>query len=139
MTEKQLTADLRKELDRPGWLVLKHADKSTVGIPDLSVSGAGRVVWIEVKYVRPDSSVEREVTKHPAQWANMRLLEHATARKAFYVVYEEREPRKFTTSLWLPSELEREFARGVAWPVAKAWFPGKAHAMVAHFVRGGRF
>lgn len=140
MTEKKLCTDLVAALAAPGFLVFKHHDESTAGVPDISVNGAARTVWVEVKYVRPDSSVEREVTKRQVQWANMRLLEHATGARALYVVYEERSPGEFVTTVHRPSSLSNLFNQGMAWPApayALRHFEGKAHREVANLLHGG--
>jgi len=34
----------------PGHVLLRHEDKMTAGIPDISVTGHGRTLWIEVKF-----------------------------------------------------------------------------------------
>jgi len=36
----------------PGCVVVRHEDKFTAGVPDLSVTWAGVTSWIEVKYER---------------------------------------------------------------------------------------
>lgn len=50
MTESQFTVRLKRDLAAAtGGLVLKHADRFTGGIPDLSVTVRGVTTWIEVK------------------------------------------------------------------------------------------
>ncbi len=64
MNEATLKAGLVKALKRriPTAVVLRHEDKFRAGIPDISVTlagrlaseaGAARIVWVEVKYDRP--------------------------------------------------------------------------------------
>ena len=64
MNEARLKAALVLALKKrvPGAVVLRHEDRFQAGIPDISVTlagrrasenGAGRVVWAEVKYDRP--------------------------------------------------------------------------------------
>lgn len=43
--------DLRKAL--PGCEVIKHADKSLIGMVDASVTFNKKTVWIEYKYIKP--------------------------------------------------------------------------------------
>ena len=57
--ERGSTSDLMLELKRRGFAVLKHSDRFTAGIPDLSATmdmgGArarGITLWLEVKYLR---------------------------------------------------------------------------------------
>jgi hypothetical protein len=42
-----LVAHLRKNL--PGFVIIRHEDRLTSGVPDISVSGNGRTTWWEVK------------------------------------------------------------------------------------------
>lgn len=44
-------ADLRKAL--PGCEVIKHADKSMIGMVDASVTFNQKTVWLEYKYIMP--------------------------------------------------------------------------------------
>lgn len=55
MTESSVSskfqADLRKAL--PGCEVIKHADKSMIGMVDASVTFNKKTIWMEYKYIRP--------------------------------------------------------------------------------------
>jgi hypothetical protein len=54
MNEAAITRDLKDFLisKNGGGPVIKHSDQSTLGLPDLSVTGAKQTVWIEVKLVK---------------------------------------------------------------------------------------
>lgn len=56
MTEGQYTQQLLKDLKElygPAWTILKHSDRFTSDIPDLSISNnTGRTAWFEVKHFR---------------------------------------------------------------------------------------
>lgn len=50
MTEAQFTSQLRKDLTAAtGGHAIKHCDRYTAGIPDLTVTVRGVTTWIEVK------------------------------------------------------------------------------------------
>jgi hypothetical protein len=51
MNEAQLTQKFVRELrqDHPSWVIWKHNDRLSSGIPDLSITRNGRTVWLEVK------------------------------------------------------------------------------------------
>ena len=55
MNEATLKAGLVRALQKRlhQAMVLRHEDRFRGGIPDISVTLAGRVVWAEVKYDRP--------------------------------------------------------------------------------------
>ena len=55
MTESTLTQQLikRVKMDLHGAVVLKHADRFTSGVPDLSITWHGKTSWWEVKYANP--------------------------------------------------------------------------------------
>ena len=58
MTESSVSskfqADLRKAL--PGCEVIKHADKSMIGMLDASITYNKKTVWVEYKLIRPATS-----------------------------------------------------------------------------------
>lgn len=105
----------------PPAVFFKHHDGSTAGVPDCSVNHERATWWIEVKYVRPGSSVAREIGKHPLQLATMQMLKLATSR-ALYVVYHDHGRKRFTTTLWCPFILEHEIKSGFASPVPRAMY-----------------
>lgn len=55
MTEKELKDRLVYwfRIRLPKAVVLRHEDKNTAGVPDLSVTYKGHTVWLEVKYANP--------------------------------------------------------------------------------------
>lgn len=63
----------------PHFVVFRHEDHFTHGLPDISVTGNGRTSWIEAKYANPSFKSKG------IQNLNMRRL--AKAGIAFYVVF----------------------------------------------------
>lgn len=55
MIESDVKGKLRDVLKGtiPGAIVIRHEDKTTAGIPDVSVSRERRTIWIEVKHSKP--------------------------------------------------------------------------------------
>ncbi|MCR4301824.1 MAG: hypothetical protein NUV51_09460 [Sulfuricaulis sp.] len=51
LLKSALVRTLKEQL--PGFIVLRHEDVRTSGIPDISVTGGGRTSWIEVKHATP--------------------------------------------------------------------------------------
>lgn len=75
---RELCKTLRSELQGPV-VVIKHADMMTVGVPDTSVTWAGRTTWLEVKWLNP------RLIDRGAQRLAIRQLAHAGA--CWYVLY----------------------------------------------------
>lgn len=119
MNEASLTARLKQETELrlpPPVVFTKHHDGSTAGIADATVCAVGETWWVEVKYVRMKSSVAREVLRHPLQAAQMRLREMATNGRAVYLIFQQHEPKSFSTSLWSPISLNHVLESGIANP-----------------------
>lgn len=51
MDERSISADTRKGLRKRGFYVTKHEDMSTIGVPDMTIDGNGRTLWVEDKYI----------------------------------------------------------------------------------------
>jgi hypothetical protein len=83
MKEGEVTRDLVKHLRKsmPGSVIFKHADMITAGIPDISVTGYGRTIWLEIKI-----SKNGKFKSTNLQDESMRKL--AMAGRAFYVLYD---------------------------------------------------
>jgi hypothetical protein len=83
VTEASLKGDLVEKLRKkqPTWVIFRHEDKSTSGIPDISITGRGNTIWIEVKFANPDykSTGIQELT----------MLRLASQGKAFYLIYNK--------------------------------------------------
>lgn len=80
--ESILKSKLMEELATlKGYLGLRHEDFRTAGIPDITLTGAGRTWWIEVKHATPnfDSTGIQE----------LRMKQLAGGGWARYVVYWE--------------------------------------------------
>jgi hypothetical protein len=88
VTERTLTTDLMHYLTirYPRAAILKHSDRFTSGIPDLTISVKGHTTWFEIKYVRKGSSLEKEL--QPLQKFTCRQLWTATER-CWIVAYFE--------------------------------------------------
>ena len=81
MTEATLKSALVKDLRYflPGYVILRHEDRITHGIPDITVTGSGKTTWIEAKFANPkfQSRGIQELT----------LSRLALAGSAFYIVW----------------------------------------------------
>jgi len=90
MTEAILKGNLVKELrlSFPSFVIIRHEDSFTHGIPDISIDGNKITSWIEVKYANPTFASKgiQELT----------MLRLANASHAFYVVYFEKAGNKRT-------------------------------------------
>lgn len=81
--------------------IIKHADMSTLGLPDVSVTGGRSTIWLELKLVKykiwKDFDLRRIVEWNGPQSRLMSLLDyHGTA--ALYAIFFYREtPRAWHT------------------------------------------
>lgn len=82
----QLVAHLRAEFR--GAVILRHEDKGTAGIPDLSFTWLGKTTWIEAKFANPYVR-----GKGLQDLICMRL---AAAGNCWYVVWEVKQGVKRT-------------------------------------------
>jgi hypothetical protein len=64
----------------PGFVVLKHNDAKTAGIPDISVTGRGLTTWLEIK-------VGETIESRMMQQIMLQRLFVASRGGAFYVLY----------------------------------------------------
>jgi len=87
MTEATVVQKIMKGLrsSLPRAVVFKHADLSTAGIPDISISYAGRTTWVEVKLLRPNET-RSQTNAHfdRLQLATARLLDRQV--RALYLI-----------------------------------------------------
>lgn len=115
LSEAKLVAALMKALgpELPGYVIIKHHDTITAGVPDLSVTGRGRTTWLEVKYANP------KIYFRGAQSELMKKL--YASGSAFYVVYRENPD---AVEIVAPSNLEH--------PILTA--AGHDHRAVAAFI-----
>lgn len=83
-----LTDSLRKEL--PQFVVIKHADMWTVGIPDLSVTGNLDTSWYETKFAKDGPFKSTGIQ-------DLTMLRLANqSHHARYIIYESRKRLKET-------------------------------------------
>jgi hypothetical protein len=83
----RLARVLRDELK--GAVVLRHEDKNTAGIPDLSVTWRLLDTWLEVKYANPN-------LYHAKDLQNLTALRLAMTGRCMYVIYQEKREVKRT-------------------------------------------
>jgi hypothetical protein len=76
----------------PGAVIFRHEDKFTGGIPDISITWAGRTCWVEVKYDRPKS---RAMVTGQQKLTLKRLRRHGRALLLTYT--EDKNHDKFTS------------------------------------------
>lgn len=102
MTESQFTCKLLKLLRQamPDAVVLKHNDAMTSGIPDFSVSLAGRTLWVEVKL----STAARNKMFAPLQ------VEMIYKLRGRYVIYN---PKSKFCHILAPVDVERILSCGL--------------------------
>lgn len=134
MTESSVSSPfmtlLRQEL--PGSVVVKHADKSFIGLPDCSVNWNSRTLWLEFKLIILIEEVGKEVTiktgsksqkviaRFPVQEYTLERVCRAVAEEspvqfelvkrldiqawaAYYVVWVRKQKKIF---LWNPNSQE---------------------------------
>ena len=112
MNERKITEEVLAELRKlRGAVVLKHADRFTKGVPDLSVSVLGGTSWIELKYLRKKARLRDVVDT--LQLTLCHELATTTNGRCWVVVFEE-EPRRVT--VWQPQALFRHLWPRVAGP-----------------------
>lgn len=80
MTESQLTGKLIKfvRVKRPDAVVFKHSDRTTVGVPDMSITCCGLTRWYEVK-------VEPNWPPTKIQVATMAKIQRASGGDGHYL------------------------------------------------------
>lgn len=120
--ETPLKAALMKVMrtELPRFVVMRHEDRWTSGIPDFSVDGAGRTSWYEVKHADPefDSEGIQELT----------CLRLAVASYCRYVIYyENKDGAEKRTMIVHPKHLHAL--------IPEASVPGYSHAFVAAYIR----
>lgn len=82
-----LTAYLRANLLR--FVIFRHEDRSTYGIPDLSVTGLTRTSWLEVKFANPDCRSRGN--------QDLSMLRLANVGLARYVIFSLVEKHRYTS------------------------------------------
>lgn len=117
-------ADLRKAL--PGCEVIKHADKSMIGLPDASITFNKRTIWVEYKLVVPrvDGSWDHEkiAAASPTQFQRCKnlaqvghciylfwVVDHAALRKRVGYVVVWNPVMGWTEKFYQPSQVVEFF------------------------------
>jgi len=102
INEANLKGELCKYIrDNSRFVVIRHEDHLTHGIPDISVTGNKKTVWIEVKFGDP------KFESRGIQELTMKRL--ALAGLAFYVVYYQQlnERRVYIVH---PNDIGKDFS-----------------------------
>lgn len=89
MTERSVNESLIKVLRQEllGCVIIKHADRFTAGVPDMSVSWGGATTWLELKLLRTGTVLGQ---LPQAQLVMCAKLEMATNR-CWIVVYDMKQ------------------------------------------------
>jgi hypothetical protein len=115
----------KAKIELPGFMLYRHEDMMTSGIPDLSATGWGKTSWYEFKHGTPDFE------KNELQEAqNLRL---AAAGTCFYILYCETISQKRTLIIH-PKEV---FGKGgkTSNMTPLVWSVGFDHRLVIEFIR----
>lgn len=96
----KLAQAMRLGLD--GFETIRHEDRSTHAVPDISTTGLKRTSWWEVKMVDPSKpEPSRRETQH------MRMMALATFGYAHYIIFEILPNGDKTTRIVPPKDLDR--------------------------------
>jgi hypothetical protein len=127
MTEASLTQDLLRTLKErlPGAVVLKICDRFTAGIPDIAITWRGFTSWLEVKLLTKGNTFGR--CSPPVQRVTMARLFQQSGGRAWYVVYDAREPRAKRLWICAPEQLADPMSGGTV-------VSGFEHALVATII-----
>lgn len=113
MTEATVRASLVKRLRQyKDWIVLRHEDHYTSGIPDISITGNKVTSWWETKYQRGFTLENKGIQQYTLE----QLDKHGCAH---YVIYTPEQVAIVRPSLENP-----------------AIFPGINHVAVVCYIRG---
>lgn len=101
-TERKLSVDLMAECRRQlrGSKVVKHSDRFTTGVPDITVSWLGITAWLEDKYLRKGEKLKDIIGSDQLVFCHE--LSTTTMGKCAIVIYEEHPKR---TTIWIPRRL----------------------------------
>ena len=112
MTEATVRASLVKKLRlHKDWLVLRHEDHYTSGIPDISITGNKITSWWETKYQKGFSLVNKGIQQYTLE----QLAKHGYA---YYLIYTPEQVAVVGPDLENP-----------------AIYPGLNHPRVVEFIR----
>lgn len=125
-----LTKSLTKELPRAK--VLRHEDKYTAGIPDLSVTWRGYTIWLEVKYAKNSLKRGKAIQQYTTNWLMQQGL-------CWYIIYRELNPM-FTSTKENDRQIIILDPKNIYSPSDWATLgdlvvPGFDHKAVAQFIR----
>lgn len=106
-----------------GSMVIKHADRSTKGIPDVSWSALGRTCWIENKYLRKGEYLKDILDQQQLVICHQLMT---TTNRCWVLIYGV-DPARI--EIWEPRALAH-----VAWPRVVVWAqaPGPLRTIEGH-------
>lgn len=85
---RKLVKKLREVLGPEGFVIFKHNDRVTAGIPDISVTGNGMTTWWEVKNLTGGRTMPKERGRG-LQAKNMSSL--YAAGHCYYIIFSDDE------------------------------------------------
>lgn len=133
MKESELTQDLMKDLHshHQEWQLIKHCDRFTAGIPDLSISDQlYHTAWVEVK----EFAKTRQVLSLPSTWADSLLQVETLVRVAgIYYVYD---PFSNHAALVYPAEVKKVIRTDETLILSQSFmmWPGKSFDKLENYV-----
>ena len=71
---------------RKDWLCYKIADNFTAGIPDVTIVGARKTCWFELKVLKPGQNMNERVQKDPLQFHDMCKIED-NGNPCWYLIF----------------------------------------------------
>jgi hypothetical protein len=88
MNEATLKAELVKiaRAAMNGYVIIRHEDRGTYGIPDISATGNGKTSWWEAKFANPDFN-----SKGIQDLTMLRLANVGLARYIIYEITKEKD------------------------------------------------
>lgn len=109
MKESKLQGKLIQHLvlGLPKAVIFDHNDRSTAGIPDLSITWGGYTTWLELKHLKGEEHIlgDRSNQLSDLQLATLIRLETMSAR-AWAIAYRSGKHRK-TVEVYRPTSLRR--------------------------------
>lgn len=106
MNERDITTALTKSLksELKGAKIIKHSDRATSSIPDMTVSWRGNTYWLEIKFRRPGKAYKDVIGID--QLITCGELSTTTNNKCWVVCYELDKTKRLT--IWQPRRLAAE-------------------------------
>ena len=116
---KRLKEEFSATTYRTSFVVFRHEDRRTYGIPDTSVTGLGKTTWWEVKHATPKID-GREIQ-------NLTCRRLARAGYCRYIVFQELDADNKLTLIVHPDNTESM--------IAEAWTSGFDYNFIIDFIK----